>query len=244
MFRKEIIPTPVKTWGVMLRVHREAQFLPKVFKSLKKLAQGREVKLCISADRPTPDVITEVSKQLRYCPSNFDVDLFEAPEPLVGTSENFMKCLQDHYARLLKMGPMQGASLWDDDMWLHPRAALELRKHLACLEYHRVEARTLFLWNSATQHNRKFPAHWSAILFRVLDGDQFPTRFMVHCPETAANSTSVQMMKWPLLNGGYIDDERRERAWKRAKRAGKMDGHSFALVRPPILENVSEYRKK
>jgi hypothetical protein len=190
-------------------------------------------------DRPTSEVCFELDRQIKHLPPSIEVDIIEAPFPLVGSNENFMKALQGHYEHLLDMGPIDAASLWDDDFWFRRKGVREFRGHLASLEYDRIEARSYFLWDHPDQANEKFPAHWQSILFRVYPGHKYPEDYMVHCPHEIAQSSAHKKMKHRLYNAGYIDRDDRERTFTMYKRAGKLDRHTFSLVGDPQLVRLN-----
>lgn len=241
---RSCLPTPVRTWGVMLRLHRESRYIPRIFDTFRKLARDIQCKLCVQVDRPAPDVVCALSRQLRQLPSNIEAKVIEAQEPLVGAGERYMVALQRHYAELLAMGDIDAASLWDDDMWLRREGIREMRKHFKNFLFDRVEALSLFLWDHPEKFNRRFPPHLSAILFRVVPGDQFPTDIMCHCPRGVNFSDARALLSMPLINAGYLDKEIRDASFARCKRAGKLDQHSLALIKPPMLESVNEFITK
>lgn len=129
--------------------------------------------------------------------------------------------------------------LWDDDALFAPRALTELRGHLDCLEYDRVEAISLFLWDTPRRVNTAFPEHRSACLFRVYEGDEFPTDFEVHCPRYCARSDRATVLKNPWLNYGYMEPEERQITFEAQKAAGKIDAHTLCLIRPPTLKRLA-----
>lgn len=149
-----------------------------------------------------------------------------------------MQVLQQQYAELMDLsGGAQACMVWDDDM-LFSTAALTELKHLVLCPPDRVEAESLFLWDSYSQYNAAFPRHWSAVLFRSYPGDQFPVDYVVHCPDSVARSDFCVRITAPVINFGYLTDTDRAVAWGAQKEAGKIDAHTLCLIREPRLEAV------
>lgn len=233
--RAKYVPIPVNHWGVMLRLHSRHKYIDKIFDNYRKLSKRRRTYISVMLDRPTREVCFGLDKVIKHLPPTIEVDIIEAPIRLVGENENFMKALQVHYEHLLGLGPVQAASLWDDDFWFRRGGVREFSGHLASLEYDRIEARSYFLWDHPDQANDKFPPHWQAILFRCYPGHKFPEDYMVHCPHEVAQSSAHKKMTHRLFNAGYIDRDDRERTFQMYKRAGKLDRHTLSLVGDPQL---------
>lgn len=152
-----------------------------------------------------------------------------------------MEVLHDQYELFRAHDPtFDACMLWDDDALFSPGAIRELRGHLRCLEHDRVDILSLFLWDRPDQVNAAFPAHWSAALFRAYPGDAWPTDFEVNCPRHCARSARAGTLRNPWLNFGYMDPEERRLTWEAQKAAGKVDGHTLCLVRPPDLRELDE----
>jgi len=233
--------------GVILRVHRRKKYLRRILQQINSLRspRGPEIKVLISCDRPTPAVAAEVVKQAKKFPGLY-ILIQPAPRAIVSSQGlHWMPVLAEQYRQLLEIGgqPLDACMLWDDDALFSPGAIKELRRHLKCLEYDRIDALSLFLWDTVRRVNTAFPTHWSTCLFRVYDGDQFPTDFDVHCPRYCARSTNVVALENPWLNYGYMEPEERQRTFEDQKAAGKIDAHTLCLIRPPTLIPLDrEYR--
>jgi len=233
------VPTTAHRFGIMLRVHRRHQYLRRIFDNFRKLAQGREVFISIQADRPTPEVAALLGKLVEKLPASIKVGFMESPFPLLERKERYMEALQIQYEHLKDLAgrDLQAAALWDDDFWLSAKGIRELRGHLDILEADRVEARSIFLWDTPEQHNTNFPPHWQALVFRVFPNDNYPLDYTVHCPVRAAVGSCVRLHN-PILNAGYMDEEDRKLTWLAYRRAGKIDAHTIKLTTPPTLEKV------
>ena len=223
----------------MLRLHKREQYVNRIIDSIKKMAHKRKCYISVMLDRPTSAVAFSLQKQLKQLPESIAIDIIDAPCRLVGENENFMEALQVHYEHLLGMGPIQAASLWDDDFWFRRGGIREFRGHLDSLEYDNIEARSYFLWDHPDKANEVFPAHWQSILFRVYPGHKFPTDYMVHCPHEIAQSSARKRMTHRLYNAGYIQQDERERTFEVYKRAGKLDRHTLSLVGDPQIVSLS-----
>lgn len=241
-YHRRYVPIPVKRLGVMLRLHRRHKYIKRIFKNFRRMAKGRKFFLAVQLDRPSADVAAALDKELRNAPDTWTIDIFESPIKLVDqTGENYMEALQHHYEYLLALsdGSLDAACLWDDDSWLEAKAMREFLGHLDILEADRVEIKSRFLWDDPTQHNTAFPVHWQALLFRVLPRDRYPTDYMVHCPDRAAQGKCIRM-KACLTNAGYLDPDDRRLTWLAYRRAGKIDAHTVALIKEPKLERLNE----
>lgn len=231
----------VRRWAVLLRVHRRHKYLSRVFRCLKRLGKGREVLLCIMADRPSGDVVDAVDRQVTNLPDNFQVEVVEAPCRLVDEGvENFMQALRTHMGHVRSMGEFDAFSIWDDDMWFRTGGVKELRRHMDSLAYDRIEARSAFLWDHSDQVNTRFPVHWQAILARHYPRDEFPLHIITHATEKVAMSPHVCHMERALVNAGYLDADEREDTWDTYKRAGKLDAHTLCLKAEPRLVPTEE----
>lgn len=233
--------------GVILRVHRRKKYIRRILGQINSLGNngGPNVTVLISCDRPTPAVAAEVVKQAEKYP-DLNIHILPALRSVVSSEGlHWMAVLAEQYQDLLaiKGPPLDACMLWDDDALFTRGAVVELRRYMRCLEYDRVDALSLFLWDTARRVNTAFPVHWSTCLFRVYEGDQFPTDFEVHCPRYCARSTNVAILKNPWLNYGYMEPEERQRTFEDQKAAGKIDAHTLCLIRPPTLVPLDrEYR--
>jgi len=237
----------VKNLGVILRVHRRKKYLHRILRQINGFRSygGPTITVLISCDRPTPAVAAEVVKQAEKFPELM-IQIWPSPRAIVSSEGlNWMPVLAEQYRQLLEIEgpPFDACMLWDDDALFTRGAIVELRRHMKCLEYDRIDALSLFLWDTARRVNTAFPTHWSACLFRVYEGDQFPTDFEVHCPRHCARSTNVAVLKNPWLNYGYMESEERQRTFEDQKAAGKIDAHTLCLIRSPTLVPLDrEYR--
>ncbi len=235
----------IRHFGVILRVHRRTRYLRRILKQIKQLSAngGPRVTILISYDRPTPAVAAEVDRIVTETPNVYAIP---APGALVSSEGlRWMSVLEKQYRELLDLEgpPLDACMLWDDDALFSPPALVELRRHMKCLEYDRLDIRTLFLWNTPWRINNAFPDHWSACLFRVYQGDEFPTDFEVHCPRHCARSERHAALEAPWLNYGYMEPDERLLTFEAQKAAGKIDAHSLCLVRPPLIAKLrQEYR--
>jgi hypothetical protein len=185
------------------------------------------------ADRPSVEVCAALN-QAKW-PQRFDVQIEPAPEAVLHeTGQNWMKPLQALHTMTLAAEPDAILNL-DDDQLFTPEGITEVRGHLNFFQYDRYEFKSLFFWDDTEHYNAGFPEHWSANLFRAYPHDAFATHFVAHCPEACARSKEVYRMQMPLRNYGYLTEDDRATAWARLKLAGKIDGHSCTLVRPPRL---------
>jgi hypothetical protein len=191
-------------------------------------------------DRPAPDVILAVQKLVDS--SNNKVNFYAAPAPgrvIDKDGEHWMTVLVQQYKQLRKLAPdIDAASLWEDDAILSKEAFAEYRAFCRCLEYDRIEIESVFYWDKPTHINVAFPRHWSALLFRCYPDDEYPTDFVVHCPERVARSPHFARFQGVWHNFGYMDKTDRELTFQAQKAAGKVDPHSTCLVSAPTLKKV------
>lgn len=219
-----------------MRVHRRASFLKKIHRQIRSLAQRLDhVILFVAADRPSAEVLGTLNRLHKNLPANVEPIIWHAPQVL-GETENWMGSLRNIWDAFRSIaGEPDAGILWDDDMVFARKALRALRRHFRLLEYDRVEALSLFFWDSSAQYNREFPPHWSTVLWRVYPGDQFPKHFETHSPEATARSDSVMYLEYPILNYGYLTHEARLLSWNACKTAGKVDGHTLTLTKEPDL---------
>lgn len=233
----------VKRLGVLLRVHREHKYLKRIFRQISHLARAVEhTYVLIGADRAGPRVLRLCEGFARNCNDSITVSIVDALPVLTTGGANWMGSLNVLYGELLDLaGPLgpDAAMLWDDDMLLSRDLQRQLEGAFQCFEADRLEARTLFLWDSPDQYNGAFPEHWSTILFRVWCGDTFPLDYVTHSPDQVARSGRYIRSPHAILNYGYISADQRPLIWKRKLDAGLIDAHSLALVRRPTLEPVN-----
>lgn len=222
--------------GVMLRLHKREQYLRDIVKQIKHLGRHRKVTLVLCFDRPSQAVVRTVDR-LDF-PEHWEIVTTEAPAPVVSThGERWSEVLQHCFLEIRDRGCDAGM-LWDDDLLYTPRALKEIRYHLEYLAYDRIDALWYHVWDSEDQHNDAFPPHWAAALFRIYPSDSFSSRFVAHCPERTALSERSEVLEFPALHYGYFQPADRDASWLAAKRSGKLDGHTLALVRKPKLRDV------
>jgi hypothetical protein len=229
-----------------MRVHREHRYLRRIFKQLRRLARKvGNLHLLISVDRPSGEVAARVTEEQFNANDHYDVTVIDSPKIVTEAGCNWMGVLQETYSRFRSIYPFaQACALWDDDMILSDDMERELRAHLRDLRHDRVEALTQFLWDDELHWNAGFPAHWSAFLFRVYPGDQYPTNYVVHCPDRVAKSAKHTQFKAPLVNFGYVDPKLRPLIFQRAKESGRIDAHTLTLVKPPNLQPLTHGHSK
>ena len=229
---------------MIVRVSRREKYLQAILDQIREIARtGVAVHVLFSYDRASPEVALTLEGIHDYRPGWFSgvdltVHIEPAPEPILSPGgQRWMQVLQQQYTQLLHKADCQIVMLWDDDM-LFPQETLDALVATFADPPDRVEAQTLFLWDSLTEHNAAFPEHWSAVAFRVYREDQFPDDFVVHCPEMVARSNFCVKLASPVVNYGYLTDTDRARAWGAQKEAGKIDAHSLCLIRPPRLRSI------
>jgi hypothetical protein len=132
----------------------------------------------------------------------------------------------------------------DDDQLFTDDGLQEIAGHLSCFSADRYEYRTLFMHDDFDTYNDQFPDHWSSNLFRAYRHDEWATHFVQHCPEAVARSESVVRLQTPVVNFGYMDADVRADYWQRYKRAGKIDAHTLAFIREPILKEYKWQSKE
>lgn len=231
----------IRHLGVMVRVHRRAEYLHRVFDCLNRLAsKRRQVTVAVMYDRPSGAVMRAVNQGFTRHPRLGRLEL-EAPFRLVDEQgEHFMEALIEHYAFLRQEADIDAGSLWDDDMWLDAQGRQELRRLLGALRHDRIDARSYFLWDDFDHANEAFPPHWQALVFRAYPEDEYTTEFMTHAPEHCAFSPYGTRMQSRLLNAGYLTAEGRQRTWEMFQKAGKVDGHTMCLTLPPRLVSLRQ----
>jgi len=232
--------------GVLLRVHRRHEYLPKVFDNIRKLNRGRKVTLSIAADRPTPEVLKVVSRELDLTAKigNRFLNVHSSPPVVSAAGANWMEpllVLHENHRRDIEasgFGPVDAGMLLDDDAVFSPEGIREIRGHLTELCYDRLDVQHLFLWDHPDQHNARVPEHRSCAVWRQYPNDHFPTAFVVKCPQRVARSRHVCCLEHPALEYGWLTQDDRDAAFTSAKAAGRLDAHTLSLVRPPNLKRL------
>lgn len=233
-------PLKVRRLGILLRAHREARWLPRIFKQFSKLSKYHEVWVCASLDRPSAEVITAFSKFEKHVGNrpNLHLVYHEPLAPVISAEhgERWSLNLQDQYECLLAECAVQACMVWDDDQVFSAEGLREIRGHLSSLEADRLEVLSLFMWETENQYNSSMLSHWSTILFRVYPGDAFPKRFVHSATERVSRSPHVIQLQWPLPNYGLMDHTARMAAWERARAAGRIDAFTsqFIAADPPL----------
>jgi hypothetical protein len=236
----------VEHLGVMLRVHDRAGYLHRVIGDACRLGRGRKLTITIGADRPTREVLKVLATQLHLvnnAKGRF-LNVHSLPPLPHATHSRWMEPLlvlhERHRADIeaSKHGPVQAGMLLDDDAVFTRDGLKEIRGHLTSLDYDRLDVEHKFLWNNAAWYNAAVPTHWSAAVWRQYENDDFPTSFVVRCPERVARSSRVHRLHHKALEFGWLREEDRDRAFQKAKLAGRLDAHTLALVRPPNLKSV------
>lgn len=229
-----------KRLGVMLRLHRRADYLPTIFRQIRSLGRGREVVLVCCYDRASQEVIRTVDRLAAKMPPRCKLVHTEAPTPVVSSAgERWVESIAHCHAHIVAEGCDVGM-LWDDDLLYSAEALRELRAHLQFFEHDRLDALWLHMWDEPDTHNAAFPPHWAAAAFRVYPGDGYtdPT-CLNHAPQACAWSDSVGVIQGPAYHYGYYTEDARRTSWASLKRAGKVDSHTLCLTQPPKKEKVS-----
>lgn len=183
-------------------------------------------------DHPSGDVLATLTQAERALPFNFRVEHCTPTRPL---PQDWSGAIRLHYAHLLTMGRPRWGVLLDDDVLLPRGATKRLAGLLERDEADVYEIETIFLWNDPTLANRRFPVHLSDFLFRCWANDDYPDDLVVHAPDGVRRHGRRSRLSFPLLHYGYLTTADREAAWRGARRAGKVDAHTLALVQEPDL---------
>jgi len=225
--------------AVLLRVHRRPQYLTQIFKQIKQLSDGRSTTVLVRTDRPSMEVMTSLDRIQESLPSNIKVEVFEAAcRTRSSSGENWaLSCVELH-EKTLALEPLpEVAMLWDDDVVFGDTALQEVKEALAFFDYDNISVRWAMCHGSTNIENTTFPAHWAACAFRVYKDDAWSTTLVQHAPANAANGTTLKLSP-PALHLGYLTENDREEAWLAAKASGKLDNHTYALIRPPQLKEL------
>jgi hypothetical protein len=236
----------VEHLGILLRVHRRHEYLARIFDQVRKLNRARKITLSIAADRPTPDVLKVVSRELALAQKvgNRFLNVHSSPPVVSSAGARWMEplmALHEYQTRDVEasgFGPVQAGMLLDDDALFTPAGIKELRGHLLELCYDRLDVQHLFLWDHQDRHNASVPEHWSCAVWRQYPSDHFSTAFVVKCPQRVARSSRVCRLAEPALEYGWLTQEARDAAFTAAKAAGRLDAHTLSLVRPPNLQRI------
>lgn len=227
----------VKKLLILLRVHRRHAYLPAIWKQISYLTKDRSCQLIIQADRPSIEVVAEVDAYKRRAPKRIRVDVIEAPAPVVSSAgQKWYQSVQNMW--LLRHGDEDAGIVWDDDWLFSPSALKEMRGHLEFFEHDCLDAVWHHMWDN--EHaNARFPSpHYAAALFRIYRGDNFDPDLTSHCPQHPARSKNRLVLQHPVYHFGYATEEDRLRCWEAFRRAGRIDAHTIALTKPPILKKV------
>jgi len=233
----------VRRLGLMLRLHRRARWIPDIFKQMRRIARDvNEIYTVVMVDRVSHEVVTTLNRELERKENEIlNIELMDAPsEGIVSSNgQKWMESLRVQYGRLrLNAGyPLDAAMLWDDDCLFSEDGLRELRGHLRCLEYDRLDGESIFFWDDKEHINTRFPRHVQASLFRVYPDDDYPKNndFIVAAPEYVSRSHNWLLLSNPILNHGYMTKADREMVFAAAKLSGRMDDHTLTLVRSPEI---------
>jgi len=243
----------VEHLGIMLRVHARHQYISPLLSDIHRhLGRQRKVTVTIGADRPSPKVIAAVARMVdnNHRFAGRFLNVHEIPASVCNAGAGWMapvRYLHECHRQDVDasgFGPSQACMLIDDDALFTARGLREIRGHLNDFAYDRLDVRHLFCWDAPDLHNAGVPPHWSAGVFRVLEGDDFPTNFVVRCPERVARSQNVCRLSEPVHELGWLKESDRKAAFAAAKAAGRLDGHTLSLVRTPNLQRINGDRTK
>lgn len=231
----------VKTLGIVLAVHRRAQYLEEIFAQIKELARDRQGFLVVQADRPSQEVIRELDRLVVQMPERIEIHIIGGPSMLLEQSIDWMSGRKYGFDYLASHKDCEVGMMWDDDCLFSKAALKELRGHLLFFEYDRVDVEWLHLWDSTDKYNIEFPPHLSTCAYRIYEGHVYTSDLVVHCPELIARSNNKIRLKAPLFHYGYIDKKQRKELFDSYRHAGKTDAHTLALVKKPKLRKIGHF---
>jgi len=230
---------------ILLRVHRRSKYLRDIFKQISQLSKGRKTTVIVRSDRPSVEVISSLDRIEQDLEDNITMNFFEARSRTRSSSGELwgLSCKEIH-AEMNQLEDVPGiAMLWDDDVLFTTESLQEVKDYLSFIETDRIDIRWAMCHGSTIIENTTFPQHWATCAFRVIPGDAWSDTLIQHAPEAASLGTSKRISS-PALHLGYLTEDDREDAWLSAKASGKLDSHSYALIRPPQLKELNHGQAK
>lgn len=226
----------MSTCQILTRVHRMADFLPRIASQIDHLGASVPVIWTVRVDRPSPDVEEALHKLETWAPCA-QVDVFAAgPVVVEGVGMRWAESLEEMLGRHRTAVGM----VWDDDMLYSPRALEEVRNRLHTVPPPRLEVMCHTMWNS-THYAPQFRNRITAA-FRRYPGDHFDPALTSHCPRSIAHlgkrDPRFVQMRFPMLHYGYASPEARAHYWELYRTMGRIDPYTAGLTDEPLLKKV------
>lgn len=228
--------------GVILQAHARERTLPAVLAQIGTLRTLAETRVVALLDRPTDRVARLVSEALRG-----DDVLVPVPFPVVGARERFGEVQNLALEVLERWGP--DWVLWaPDDLTFEPGWEDAFRVALVDDAVDVWFVRSLFYWDSERIRLDVFPV-CDPLLWRWRAGARYDDRRQLLAPpavvEPARLARRVRVFGPRALDRGFVTVEDRDACWRRARRLGKLDRYSEALVtEPQILVTYDEIKDR
>lgn len=228
--------------GVVLQAHARERTLPAVLTQIATLRTLVDTRVVTLLDRPTEAVARLVADAM----GGNDVTI-PVPFRVVDERERFGES-QNLALSVFERAPVDWVLWAPDDLTFEPGWETEFVAALAADDTDVWFVRSLFYWSADRIRLDIFPV-CDPLLWRWRSGVRYDDRRQLLAPpaivEQARLRGRVRIFGPRALDRGFATVEDRDRCWQRARRLGKLDNYTTALVTDPqILVGYDEIKDR